>query len=54
MSYTRARSRISHFVLCRRRMRQGSEQHSLARVQHFLLVKAPDKPTLRLAVCDIY
>ncbi|CAL8469264.1 g8805 [Coccomyxa elongata] len=54
VSYARARSRISYFVLCRRTTRRGSEQRRVARVQHFLLVKAPDKPTLRLAVCDIY
>lgn len=54
VSYTRARSRISYFVLCRRTTCRGSEQRRVARVQHFLLVKAPDKPTLRLAVCHIY
>jgi hypothetical protein len=54
VSYARARSRISYFVLCRWKTRQGSEQRRVGKVQHFLLVKAPDKPTLRLAVCDIY
>ena len=46
--------RISYSVLCRRRTHRGVEQRRVAGVQHFLLVKAPDKPTLSLAVCDIY
>ena len=54
MSYGRARSRVSYNVLCRQRTRLGSEQRRVAPVQHFLLAKAPDRPTLRLAVVDIF
>ena len=54
MSYGRTRSRLSYFVLFRRRTRLGSEQRRVARVQHFLLVQAQDRPLLRLAVCDVY
>lgn len=34
--------------------RRGNEQLRVARGQHFLLAKVPDKLTLRLAVCGIY
>ncbi len=46
--------RIFYYMLCRRRTHRGAEQRRVVGVQHFLLVKAPDKPTLSLAVCDIY
>ena len=54
MSNGRARSRLSCSVLCRQRTRQGSEQRRVTPVQHFLLVEAQNRPSLRLAVCDVY
>lgn len=54
VGYSRARSRVSYYVLCRRKMSHGGEQRRVAKVLHFLLVSAPGLPDLRLAVCDIF
>ena len=54
LQYATACSRLSYFVVCRRMMRNGKEGRRGGVIQHFLLVKAVNKPTLRLAICNLY